>query len=207
MKLLGQPVQTRHLSNLNIIGNIMIEEFEPLFKCGSDWHNNACLNYSHDMSSNYINGYKNAADTLVLHINEKASNQDSLVYPVVFLYRHHLELLLKNIIDNGLKLLGNDDERPKNHNLDSLWSGVKKIILKVWESSPEESKFIDHIIGELNKYDQYSMSFRYAKDKKDNKANPCLYYINLRHLAQSIDKVSVSLNGIDSAISEYLTDI
>lgn len=63
------------------------QKFEPLFKSDSDWHNNACLNFQYDMSHGYINGYKLAADSLVVKVNETGRDQDYLVYPIVFLYK------------------------------------------------------------------------------------------------------------------------
>jgi hypothetical protein len=43
-------------------------------------------------------GYKNAADMLVEKSRESNLDRDSLVYPIVFCYRHYLELALKALI-------------------------------------------------------------------------------------------------------------
>lgn len=67
---------------------------DELFKPDIDWKNNACLNFSHDMSEIYISGYKSAGDILVEHVKQKKRNQDFLVYPIGFLYRQYLELRL-----------------------------------------------------------------------------------------------------------------
>ncbi|HHS8916416.1 TPA: hypothetical protein ACTVMT_005267, partial [Escherichia coli] len=59
----------------------------------------------------YTEGYRRAADILINHIDESGRDQDFLVYPVLFLYRHHLELLIKQII--GLALaLAEDPDKP-----------------------------------------------------------------------------------------------
>ena len=62
----------------------MSNNFDPLFKSDSDWHNNACLNFQHDMSYGYIEGYKRAADALVFQIKDNRRDRDFLVYPIVF---------------------------------------------------------------------------------------------------------------------------
>jgi len=46
----------------------------------------------------YTEGYWRGARLLVEHVAEHARDQDFLVYPVIFLYRHHIELALKNLI-------------------------------------------------------------------------------------------------------------
>ena len=68
-----------------------------LFSPDTDWKNNACLNWCHDPMHLYISGYKDAADILANRVIESGNNQDSLVYPIAFLYRQYIELQLKNI--------------------------------------------------------------------------------------------------------------
>ncbi|HMK50182.1 MAG TPA: hypothetical protein VK435_09020, partial [Thermodesulfovibrionales bacterium] len=71
---------------------------DKLFQSADDWWHNACLNYMHDSWPAYIIGYKKAADILVRHIKQKRRSQDTLVYPIIFLYRQYLELAIKNLI-------------------------------------------------------------------------------------------------------------
>ncbi|MCP5195925.1 MAG: hypothetical protein H6974_03900 [Gammaproteobacteria bacterium] len=183
----------------------MSKEFEPLFKSDSDWHNNACLNFQGDMSYGYIEGYKRAADALVTQVNETGIDQDFLVYPIVFLYRQHIELLLKRIINNSRQLLNNESGYPKNHKIDNLWHLVKDLARQVWqEKDPEEFKLIDHIIKELSEADPESMSFRYPEDKNGKKSNPDILHINLRYFGQTINEISSILDGIDAGISHDL---
>jgi len=75
-----------------------------------DWHNTALLNEmqgAHD-PWRYAEGYKRAAGILVRHVQEDRFGKDLLVYPIIFLYRHHLELALKRIIRRSPKLLARD---------------------------------------------------------------------------------------------------
>lgn len=68
-----------------------------------DWHNNACLNATWGVDqAAYLEGYRCGARLLVEHVTEHARDQDFLVYPIIFLYRHHVELALKNIILQAL---------------------------------------------------------------------------------------------------------
>ncbi len=63
-----------------------------------DWIQNACLNWAADASELYIEGYYQAALRVVENLGH---DQDFLVYPAIFLFRHYLELRLKHIIAMG----------------------------------------------------------------------------------------------------------
>src|ERR1043165_9459178 len=101
--------------------------YKPLFRPDDDWQNNACINQkvaSHGLDL-FAEGYKTAADILVKQVVECASHQDTLVYPIVFLYRQHIELRFKEIIREGLSLLDEGQDFPRTHRLDELWPKVK----------------------------------------------------------------------------------
>jgi hypothetical protein len=183
----------------------MSAKFEPLFKADSDYQNNACLNYVHDATPAYIAGYKIAADKLVNNMDYRL---DSQVYPIVFLYRHHVEISLKGIIEAGNFLL---DTKCKTgiHKLSSLWVEVKRIAKEIWNKEfPEKDfVFIDHIIQEFEIYDARSTAFRYAKTKDGKNPNPDLFHINVRHLRDMIEKFNEVLLPIDCRISFYLDHV
>lgn len=111
---------------------------EPgLLASDSDWHNNTCLNYMPDHATAYTEGYRRAADILIGHIDASGQDQDFLVYPVLFLYRHHIELLIKQIIGLALALAEDPSKhqyKKDNHNLNTLWPLAQKLILDVDDS-------------------------------------------------------------------------
>lgn len=186
----------------------MTQKFEPLFKPSSDYHNNACLNFMHDMSEGYIDGYKYAADELVNKIDKTGVDQDYLVYPIVFLYRQHLELLLKRIIKSGRKHLATQEQGyPTHHKLKDLWSLAKSLRKEIWnENHPSEFEIVDHVISEYTLYDPASMAFRYPENKKGGKPNEKLKHINTRHLFEFIEKASSILWGVELCINELEAD-
>ena len=63
------------------------------------WWHNACLNFAsmNNKWNLYAEGYKQAGDLLVKHVMDTQSEQDILVYPIFFLYRHYIELRSKDI--------------------------------------------------------------------------------------------------------------
>ncbi|MBD2629350.1 hypothetical protein [Trichormus variabilis] len=186
-------------------------EFPPLFlPVDTDWINNARIVNGHYRSEFYILGYKQAADILVNHVLSTGYDQDTLVYPIVFLYRHDLELLVKNIIENGAKYLDIEEKPKTNHYLDTLWTTAKGIINKIWEEKIwEEGESyqeleIDHYIAEFIKIDKSSQAFRYHKDKEGKEFLELTEIINIQHFSDCINKISIYLEGVSAAIYHYL---
>lgn len=78
-----------------------------LFRDGDDWENNSIIRRS---TSNqwlfYVEGYRIAAERLVDNVLTTQTERDTLIYPIVFLYRHYIEIQLKEIIIIGSEYLG-----------------------------------------------------------------------------------------------------
>ena len=102
-----------------------------------DWHNNACLNVTWgDDQIGYTEGYRRGARLLVEHVVENAQDQDYLVYPIIFLYRHHIELALKGIIRRAPFLIDRQltDTEKKHlgkHRLNLLWADLKPMLAEI----------------------------------------------------------------------------
>lgn len=152
---------------------------DVLFRDGlPDWGNNACLNVGGEHNEHgYTEGYRRGARLLVEYVIEHQKDQDYLVYPVIFLYRHHVELALKNIIlrtgyvidhlfsDAAKQHLG-------KHRLDLLWQDLKPMLAELadkagWEPlAATDVEGIDSYIRQLSKLDPDSFAFRYTRSKK-----------------------------------------
>lgn len=77
-----------------------------LLGADGDWWNNAMLNPSAGDWWVYSEGYARGAEILVWHAVKSHKDLNFLVYPIVFLYRHHLELALKGLVRSANDLLG-----------------------------------------------------------------------------------------------------
>ena len=178
-----------------------------LFTDAEDWQYNACLNKFGEDWYAYTEGYRRAADTLVEHITQRCRyDVDFLVYPIVFLYRQHLELRLKTLIIDGNRLYDNPPGFPKTHKIDILWKECRKILEKVWPKGPkEEIDAVEICIVEFSKIDPKSEAFRYPVDRDETPILPSeLKRINVRHLADSMAKVANFLDGAHCGITEHL---
>ncbi len=175
---------------------------DSLFSSDKDWHNNACVNWSHAPFSLYTEGYKKAGDYLVQQVVEGSSEKDILVYPIAFLYRQYIELQLKDIIRESRILLEEQGDFPTHHKLRPIWELanvlMKKIIRKIDPTvgdyiTDKDLKVIQRIISAFYSVDPDSFAFRYPEDKDGNQTLLGLTHINLRKLAEQIDVLKEQL--------------
>jgi len=173
------------------------EQAARLFKADSDWWHNACINFSGVDFEAYATGYKRAADFLVERASQEQRYQDTLVYPIAFLYRQYIELRLKQIVRRGKILLEiTDGQDIQHHNLGPLWKTCRQIMEKISQNEdPVHFDEAENIVIEFGDIDSSSTAFRYPTDKEGNPSLPGLTHINLRILAEAIEKVSVLLDG------------
>jgi hypothetical protein len=179
---------------------------EPIFASDQDWHCNACLNWSHDVLELYILGYKEAADRLVAQVNERPSHQDSLVFPICFLYRQYIELRLKEVIHTGRLLLDDQGTFPQHHKISHLWEVAAGILKKVFaeDSDPPDLSIAAHVVGEFSKLDPDSFAFRYPTDKHGGKLLRDVTHINLRRVAEYVNAFSDIIDAASMGMSVYL---
>jgi hypothetical protein len=149
---------------------------------------------------------KEAADILVTYIIENRRSQDSLVYPIMFLYRQYLELAIKNLIHKGRQLQDINEATPMGHNIYNLWKICEKLLNDISPGdSVEEIKQINRLISEFCSVDPKATAFRYPEDKDGNPSLPSIKHVNIRNVYDVIEKISVIFKGADAQISEYLS--
>lgn len=105
------------------------------------------------------------AGAMLVHQCERGDNLDrhTLVYPILFCYRHGLELAMKCIISRYDQFA----EIPTRHDLWELWGICKTVILEQGSDGENEVLgVIEQIVKEFHDLDQGSFSFRYSTDKK-----------------------------------------
>lgn len=150
-----------------------------------------------------INGYKDAADCLVVHALETRGDLRKLGNPILFLYRHHLELALKDLIRDCLSLLGREDAFPKTHRIGMLWQTCRSLLDEI---SPglccsEEVGNATRLMLDFQKVDPTSEAFRYPEDKHGNRplSDKAVFY--LETVREVVGKISLMLECISEDIS------
>ena len=179
---------------------------DKLFKSGTDWWHNAGLNYPGIDINAYTLGYKQAADFLVRHVSQVRRYQDTLVYPIAFLYRQYLELRLKQLIRSGIMLLGMPRMSKKlHHKIDQYWKQCRSIMETIWpDEKPADFDAIEECIDEFIRIDPSSTGFRYPTSKDGSPSLKGLTHINLRNLGEVMDRIAALLDGASTGIYELI---
>jgi len=184
---------------------------DSIFKTSPNWSMNSCLNYDFDMTATYAQGFKVMAQIGVEAIRINGSHQDTLVYPIVFNFRHHVELLLKIALKYGYNFLDRKQGVPKSHDLDLLWKDLNGVLIEVKMKTSEfpdasELKNAKRIINELARLDPEGESFRYAKKKSgESSIDQNLTNLNLESFSEAVEKLSNFLESVGSHLG-HLSD-
>jgi hypothetical protein len=208
---------TLHLiSNVEFQADRFPRKGDDIFSSGPNCHQNACLNYGWDSNHSYIAGYAEAARLLALQVCYTQNSRDTMVYPIVFLYRHHAELMLKRLLTKGHGILKLSvppliEKALLSHRIDVLWTHLKPIInqaVKQFELEVVEQDLqgVEYYILELTRLDPDSMRFRYAKTKEGNPSLPGVKLLNIGTFCEAIERLVFYLDAIDSQfcyIEEY----
>jgi hypothetical protein len=177
-----------------------------LFKSDSDWWHNACLNYPGIDIEAYAIGYKQAADCLVEYVSQERRFQDTLVYPIAFLYRQYLELRLKELIRSGNILLGTPNNmRKPDHRIDKYWEQCRKVLEKIWPNEKtDDLDAIAECIKDFSKVDPTSTGFRYPVNTDGRPSLKGITHINLRNLAEVMNRIASPLDAAGTGIDVML---
>ncbi|MGO8943323.1 MAG: hypothetical protein ACLQJ7_06580 [Syntrophobacteraceae bacterium] len=142
----------------------------------------------------FLNGYKNAADFLVTHaIEEGAGDPRKLLYPIMFLYRHYLELALKSLIREHKTF-------PPIHELDKLWGICLSLLGEIspGASDNDEIQHTTRLIEEFCKVDPKSaLAFRYPDDGIQPEG---VVETDLSKVKEVVGKISLLLDCIGEVI-------
>ncbi|MBV8575340.1 MAG: hypothetical protein JOZ58_09945, partial [Acetobacteraceae bacterium] len=202
---------------------------DVLFQGGEYWEADfcACIKHWHDVERAYSNGFRRAARHLAEQACNSGRDQDHLVYPIVYLYRHHVELLLKAIIEVAVALLGRQLSEHElkaigRHDLVELWNTAKPLLNPVCDlarNRPFPTENIDGIesyIQQIHEHDPDGQRFRYATSKIKNAGprrlplarapslSPELKVINIRVFAVFMERLADYLDCVESWFGHLL---
>ena len=119
----------------------------------------ACLNFGGDMDL-YAAGFREGAVALLDVVRTTGHAQDLFVYPIVYSLRHCVELLLKQVIRAGRRLIDEPADFPNGHRLDDLWRTCEPILRRIWPKDPSYST-VESVIARLCELDPAGEAFRY----------------------------------------------
>lgn len=164
----------------------------------------------------HITEYKEAADMLFRYVAEKRM-YNFLVYPILFLYRHYIELQIKEIVINARLYLGRKERFPRGHDIGKLWRICKEVMQAIDSSIEpnltEEQKIqskdiydgLEKDINALAKLDPSSAT-RYPVDVDGNPIEISWGDFNFRELPELIERIDCHLGGIATGVYQILSD-
>lgn len=151
----------------------------------------------------YAEGYATAAETTVANVND--SDRNRIVYPVIYLYRHAIELGLKYTLLIARQLLDRSGGLQKGHSLNNVWCLLKPLLEEIWEDdSTDDLKAVDALIREMDQNDRNAEKFRYPISKDGKRFFGSEEFINLEVFCKSGRKILTFLDACSTGIGEYL---
>lgn len=178
-----------------------------------------------------IEGYRDASSKLLneLLTAEKVDwlKIDSLIYPILFSFRHYLELIIKDTIRNynliDKKINSDEIGFKKEHSILKLWSLLKSRIVGNYEGYDKETykqclaenTSVENMLIEINNLDEYSFGFRYPFQVVDygKNINSKIVYmfgelkIDLNNLSENMSKLINFFEGLNSQSIHILDEI
>jgi hypothetical protein len=171
----------------------------PLYTYG-----NALINWKGSPTGDlttYAHSYRNAARSLVaMHQKQVYGTIDEGALPILFLYRHAIELYLKAIVFKAAIVSINEAELStalpklwKEHSLVKL-AEMARPVINARTGKPFaimgdlEQKIVD-LVGRIDKIDPGSYTFRYPVTSRGNSALPGLFMTNIFVFSEEVESV------------------
>lgn len=108
----------------------------------------------------YTDGFKRAAELLITNV-ESTHEINTVIFPILALYRQYVELSLKEIIAYG-QYLEEHDVQQGGHDLKNLWVTAKSYIKKHYQDFGKgQLGRIEQLVCELYQLDPTSEATRY----------------------------------------------
>jgi hypothetical protein len=161
----------------------------------------------------YRDAFLEAGDRLVRSC-EGYPIDDTMIYPIMFQYRHHLELSLKGVICSvspsvsGLTKEGIEKERTRvtrEHSLAKLWELLKSIYPQCNDWAGSDAEAFNSLIVEFDNHDPDGQAPRYSMDRHGNQTLLGLQAVDLPTFKAGVHKMSHYLGAILEGIYQHET--
>ena len=169
---------------------------DRLFSEGDPGHGVYLPNDPNERQYHMPRGYTQAADLLVENTKIVPGRMTKLVYPIVFCYRHFLELTLKAMLEEYGSLGNMPRKNRPHHKLEDLWKDFRALLRNLNSDHPEMgTDAVEHCIAEFGKIDPSSVTFRYPEKRIGRES------IDLLHLRNTVQKIEAYFMAADGFLS------
>ncbi len=152
----------------------------------------------------YIEGFQRAAAMIVDSLKAEHQNPNYIVWPLASLWRHCIELRLKQVIVKGKELKGERGGFPPHHRLTELWNLARPYIVECGAKDAPELDNVEVNLIEFEKIDPNAAGFRYpfATDGVAPSLQSPPTLVNLLVLHETMGAIANFLDGVLSVIQE-----
>jgi len=149
-------------------------------------------------------GYFRSAEALVDIALENWMEKDMLVYPILFLYRHALEINLKYIIN----FYGRHVEVEPvwdTHDFEKLWPSFLQVLDRFGTDDPDRAdQYVGAIIAQFGKVDPRSFSYRYPCDRTGTPIPLVQKRMDLENLKDVMEGIFSYFIGVDAYLDNMI---
>ena len=134
---------------------------DRLLRDTADWDRG--VGFARDQISRHVHiwaGYMSAGASLIQTCKDDPNDRHFLIYPILFNYRHGIELAMKWIVAMYGHYSSVRIGYIAHHDLWQLWKLCKQIIIELG-SEDEAIPIVEQIIKDLHDLDKSALAFRY----------------------------------------------
>ena len=187
---------------------LFIRTYNPAYCAHYGWEYHRAIAFA-----SYLSGYKLAADFLVEKAIEEAKKHhieviDTLIYPIIFIYRQFMELSIKDIYINYTPLHREESKSiiKESHSLIEAWEYIKPFAIEVSDEDEDQLKDVDLIedyIKQFEEVSKISTEYRYPINKENNVILKGDTYLDLNNLKEKMQKFANFFDGLAGAMDHY----
>jgi hypothetical protein len=181
---------------------------EEFYAAPRGTYGNALLNWMNHAPSDVVSyavAYRNAAHNLIAHREQLGAGEiDQAACPIIFLFRHSVELYLKGMVYRLSRLSVDDTELQqvlprlwREHSLMRLLSMAQPVLTAMRQKLPLALRDFDEedleFLSDLDRIDPGSYSFRYPVASSGGPSLPGFLITNIFVFAEHADRVLDSL--------------
>jgi hypothetical protein len=149
-----------------------------------------------------LKGYFRAGHILIDQCRENLNEGHLLIYPILFCYRHALEMAMKDLLESyghrfGVSVPGLD------HNLWRLWESCRAIFAQIDNQSvATDTSIVERLIKEFHDLDARAEAFRYPVKKDGTVIDLPNDAFNLTDLRGVVESLENFFSGADGYLDE-----
>lgn len=166
--------------------------------------------FGNDEPKIVADGFRRVADAGLEKAGTDAQHPDSAFWPIAFLYRHSIEIYLKEVIRMGSLLL-DEQASPtdlRGHRLARLWGVALRVLNGVWPNGAEsELEPIRQVVVDFDNVDPNGDAFRYRFDLQgrahlQNMPQVISLQLMAEHCNEAIEMLDGVLTGIATCLQQ-----